>query len=97
MHLDEVRKKLFKRFEDNSDKLKDVQWRFQVEVASRTFKNDFKPNILIDLITSDSNGNQKHNPFSCDYANLKNMHETLFEAFKLHDSSKHKKMIGSYL
>lgn len=92
-----MRKKLFKRFEDNSDRLKEVQWRFQVEVASRTYKNDFKPNIVLDLITADSMGKQKHNPFACDYANLKNTYETLLEAFKLHDSSKHKKIIGSYL
>ena len=95
--LGDVRKKLFLRFEDNQDRLKDVCWRFEVEVASKTSKNGFQPNVLMDFVTVDCNGKEKHSPFSSDYANLKNLHQQLLEAFKQHDSSKHKKMIGSYL
>lgn len=97
VHLLDVRKKLFKRFEDNQDRLKDVSWRFEVEVASKTCKNDFKPNILLDFITVDGKSKETHNTFSSDFANLKNLHEQLLDAFKQHDSNKHKKMIGSYL
>jgi hypothetical protein len=30
---------------------KDVEWRFEIEIASRTQKNTFIPNIVMKLIT----------------------------------------------
>lgn len=75
--LSDVRKKLFKRFEDNQDRLKDVCWRFEIEVASKTSKNCFQPNVLLDFLTVDSKGVEKHNTFSSDYANLKNLHQQM--------------------
>ncbi len=58
-------------------------------MASRTFKNDFKPNILLNFkITKE--GELTNNLVNCDYANLKNIHNTLTTAMKLHRSGKFK-------
>jgi hypothetical protein len=68
---------------------KDLEWRFEIEVASKTAKNSFIPNIFMKLKTEEM-GIEKQRAIGCDFANLKNLHQSLLEAMKLHNSNKFK-------
>ena len=64
-----------------------------MEVASRAERNSFKPNIQMKLAVPSANTNGsdgKTYKFNCDFANLKNLHESMQEAMKMHNSSKTK-------
>lgn len=55
---------------------KDLQWRFEAEIGSKTSKNTFEPNILLNFKTEGTNGVQ-NTAVNCDFANLKNLHQSL--------------------
>lgn len=76
-----------------------MDWRFEVEIASKTKKNTFNPNVQIGLTVKDGTDalegpeneqNIRTTSFNCDFANLKNLYNGLQEAMKMHNSSKFK-------
>lgn len=60
-----------------------------MEVASKGYKNDYQPNVLLNLKVDE--GNRIVNNFvNCDFANLKNLHSQLASAMRLHRSARFK-------
>lgn len=66
-----------------------MAWRFEIEVASKTIKNQYTPNIFLSLHTEEK-GIQNKTAFTCDFAGLKNLHQSLTQAMKFHGSNKFK-------
>lgn len=71
-------------------KLKGLEWRFEVEVASKGYKNDFQPNVLLNLRVEEGNGKVVNNFVNCDFANLKHLQAQLTSAMRLHRSARFK-------
>ena len=55
-----------------------LSWRFESEVASKSEKESFKPNIVLNFQFNNPQPDKEvNNVVNCDFANLKNLHETL--------------------
>lgn len=77
--MDDIRKRLFGDALRTNPVLPTLQWRLEIEQASRTNKNSFKPKVMMNLGVKD----QQHIIY-CDFANLKNLNENLQNALKMH-------------
>lgn len=66
-----------------------LDWRFEVEVASKNYKNDYKPNIMLNFKIKQGN-RIVNNLVNSDFANLKHLQQSLNEAMKMHQSSRFK-------
>jgi hypothetical protein len=86
-NMEELRKAIFRQELGSVTRLKGLEWRFEVEVASRGYKNDFQPNVLLNLRIEE--GERVVNNFvNCDFANLKNLQSQLASAMRLHRSAR---------
>lgn len=60
-----------------------------MEIASKNYKNDFQPNVLLNFRVEE--GEKVANNFvNSDFANLKNLQNQLLSAMKLHRSARFK-------
>jgi hypothetical protein len=87
--LEELRKAIFRVDLNDLTKLKRLEWRFEVELASKNYKNDYRPNIVLNF-KIDEGERQVNNLVNCDFANLKNLQLSLNNAMKLHRSARFK-------
>jgi hypothetical protein len=69
--------------------LEGLQWRFEVEVASKNYKNDYQPNVLLNFRVNEG-GKIVNNLVNSDFCNLKNLQNSLLAAMKLHQSARFK-------
>lgn len=84
-----MRKTIFRKELNDLTQLEGLQWRFEVEVASKNYKNDYKPNVLLNFRVNED-GKIVNNLVNSDFANLKNLHNCLMSAMKLHQSTRFK-------
>ena len=102
-HLDRVRDKLHYARSGRERELEKIDWRLQINVASKTKAAEFEPEIVLDFKEAgrdlgDGKGAKeevKHHFMKCNYANLRNLYEEMNAAYKQHDSSVNKKVRNS--
>jgi hypothetical protein len=87
--MEELRKAIFREELGSVTVLKGLEWRFEAELASKGYKNDFQPSVLLNLKVEE--GSRMSNNFvQCDLANLKHLQSQLASAMRLHRSARFK-------
>jgi len=62
-----------------------------VQVASRSFKEEARPKIIMDLSVKNSENKKEEVILECDYANLKHITDELTRALKLNENASYRK------
>eukprot|EP00828_Plagiopyla_frontata_P012501 TRINITY_DN17152_c0_g1_i2.p1 TRINITY_DN17152_c0_g1~~TRINITY_DN17152_c0_g1_i2.p1 ORF type:complete len:177 (+),score=39.59 TRINITY_DN17152_c0_g1_i2:86-616(+) len=87
-----IRQHLLKLEVDLIPRYKKLEWRFDLQIASRAKDEELKPKIFMKFHTENNEEKKQQVLIESDYANLSNLHSELKNILDLHELSKQKKI-----
>jgi len=88
---EEIRKYLYYLDDDPTPSFVGLDWRFDVQIASRSFQEEVKPKIVMDLQLKSLENKKTDVIMECDYANLKHLTDELARALKQSENAQYRK------
>jgi hypothetical protein len=88
-NLEELRKAVFREELSDLTQLQGLEWRFEVELASKNRRSSYKPNVLLNFRVKEGE-KVVNNLVNADFANVIHLHEQLQAAMKMHQSGRFK-------